>query len=163
MGLILEKDNFTITNSKGDTKFALDRRMPHIVVTTSGVLTFPSLLGANPTAQTIETTDSYTIANDSIITQKDYFLMPFYKITGGYADTGGYTISGTGSTLIRAVSQSLSGTILGTSILDTVVEDGALKIKVRNTFDRLNNFNSSLIANDVAVSLSYKVYYGRFQ
>jgi hypothetical protein len=163
MGLLLEKDNFVITNSKGDTKFSLDRRMSHILFTPSGTLSLPSLLSSDPTGQTINRTDSYTIISDPKITRKDFFVMPFYKITNGYADTGGYTISGTGSTLIRVVSQTVTGIVLGTSILDTVVEEGALKIQVRNTFDRVNNYNASLIANDTAVSLSYKIYYGRFQ
>jgi len=163
MGLLLEKDNFVITNSLGDTKFSLDKRMSHILFTPSGTLSLPSLLSSDPTGQTITRIDSYTIISDSKITRTDFFVMPFYKITNGYADTGGYTISGVGSTLIRVVNQSLSGIVLGTSILDTVVEDGALKIQVRNTFDRLGNFNASLIANDTAVSLSYKIYYGRFK
>jgi hypothetical protein len=163
MGLLFEKDNFTITNSIGDTKFSLDKRMSHILLSPAGTLTLPSLLSSNPTGQTINRTDSYTIISDPKITRTDFFVMPFYKITNGYADTGGYTISGTGSTLIRVVTQTVTGIVLGTSILDTVVEDGALKIQVRNTFDRVNNYNSSLIANDTAVSLSYKIYYGRFQ
>jgi hypothetical protein len=161
MGLLLQQDNFTITNSRGDIKFALDRRMPHILFTPSGTLTFPTLLSSNPFGQTV--TDSYTILTDSKITKTDFFVMPFYKITNGFADTGGYTISGAGSTLIRVVNQSLTGVVLGTSILDTVVEDGALKIQVRNTFVGLTSFSRSLVSNDTAVNLSYKIYYGRFQ
>ena len=161
MGLLFDNNTFKITNAGGETKFALDRQMPHmIIVRKTGTLTLPSILSSDPTAEIINRTDSYTIVTDSRIKTNDYFLLPYYKLTNGVADTGSYYMCGVGSTLIRIIRQPLTGVILGTSLLDVVVEEGSLKVQVRNTFDRSNNIN--LIASDTAVTLDYSVYYGRF-
>lgn len=161
MGLLFDNNTLKITNAAGETKFALDRQMPHmIVVRKTGTLTLPSILSSSPSAETIERTDSYSIITDARIKTTDYFLLPYYKLTNGIADTGSYYICGVGSTLIRIIRQPLTGVILGTSLLDTVVEDGELKIQIRNTFNRSNNLN--LIASDTAVTLDYSIYYGRF-
>lgn len=154
---------FNITDSSGALKFNLERRMPHILFSPKGTITVPLMFSGRTNALSIQETQSNTIITNSMISSSDYFIMPFYKITNGIADTGGKTINGSGSTLIRVIRQLVTGEILGTSILDTVVEGQSIKLNVRNNFDITNLENLNLYLNtDIAVTINYKIYYGRF-
>jgi len=159
MGLNINADGFSVTNSKGDIKFLLDRQMPHILINQKGNVTLGTLFAGNPSATSIDRTDEYTLVTDSKIKDTDYFLLPFFKISGGYSDTAGYTIGGIGSTLIRYIKQPGSGELLGTSILTPEVQDGVIKLVLRHTFNRAGYAN---VEGDIPVSLTYKIYYGRF-
>jgi len=159
MGLNINTSGFSVTNSNGETKFALDRRMPHILISQKGSVTLSTLFAGNPSATSIERTDEYTLVTDSRIKDVDYFFLPFFKISGGYSDTAGYTVSGTGSTLIRFIKQPGSGELLGTSILTPEVQNGSIKLILRHTFNRAGYAN---VEGDVAASLTYRIYYGRF-
>ena len=74
MSVVLEKDNFTITDSLGNTKFSLDRRIPHIIYNLPGVVPIPTILGANPNASAVERTDEIVLINNSLINTNDYFI-----------------------------------------------------------------------------------------
>jgi len=159
MGLTLEKANFTITDSLGNTKFSLDRRIPHIIYNLPGVVTIPTILGADPNATSVERTDEIILINNSLINTNDYFILPFVQINGGYADSGNYVVNATGSTVLRVIKQPSSGTYLGSSIMTFVAEPDTLKIVCKHSFDRKGYTN---IEGDDPILVSYRLYYGRF-
>lgn len=159
MGITLEKNNFTITDELGKTKFSLDRRIPHIIYNIPGLSVIPRITEADPTASTIERTDEIILINNSLINTDDYFLLPFMSINGGYADSGNYIVNATGSTILRIIKQPSSGEFLGSSILTFVVEPNILKIVCKHSFERKGFTN---IEGDSPILISYRVYYGRF-
>ena len=160
MGLSLNSSNFTITDGLGNTKFSLDRKMPHILYNVPGYIGVPQVLGLNPTAGYINRTEEYVLVNNALINTNDYFVMPFYKINGGLADTGSYVVLGAGSTVFRQIIQPSTGIFLGSSILTTVVEPGILKLVIKHNFDRQGYTN---ITGDDIINIAYRVYYGRFK
>lgn len=159
MGIVLEKNNFTITNSQGKTKFALDRRIPHIIYNLPGIISVPRVTEFSASASSIERTDETILINNSLINTNDYFLLPFIAVNGGYADSSSKVINATGSTILRVIKQPSTGEFLGSSILNFIVEPGILKIVCKHSFDRKGFTN---IEGDVTVNVSYRVYYGRF-
>lgn len=160
MGISLNSGAFNITDSSGALKFALDKRMPHIIYNTPGVISVPKILSVNPTARYVDRTDEFILINNSLINTNDYFLMPFYKINGGPADTGSYVIAGAGSTVVREIIQPSTGLYLGASVITTVVEPGILKIVCKHSFDKQDYTN---ITGDEIINIAYRIYYGRFK
>lgn len=165
MGISFNKnDVFTIKNAAGDTKFTLSKRMPHIIHDISGTVSIPKVLDANVTSRYAivnRVDDVVTLTNVNLsINKEDSFIMPFYKIDTGEAYTSNLVISGAGSILVRRLTQPSSGEYLGCSILNIVQEDGSLKIVCNQHIDR-SGYAS--IAGDVAINISYRVYYGRFK
>lgn len=159
MGISLEKDNFTITDAAGNTKFSLNRRIPHIIYNLPGIITIPTILGADPNASSVERTDESILINNSLINTNDYYILPFVQINGGYADSSNYVINATGSTVLRVIRQPSTGLYLGSSIMTFVAEPGVLKIICKHSFDRKGYTN---ITGDDPITVSYRVYYGRF-
>lgn len=159
MSVVLEKDNFTITDSLGNTKFSLDRRIPHIIYNLPGVVPIPTILGANPNASAVERTDEIVLINNSLINTNDYFILPFVSINGGYADSDNYVVNAAGSTVLRIIRQPSTGIYLGSSIMTFVAEPESLKIVCKHSFDRKGYTN---ISGDDPINVSYRVYYGRF-
>jgi hypothetical protein len=160
MGISLQSGAFNITDSSGALKFSLDKRMPHIIYNTPGVISVPKILSVDPNAKYVDRTDEFILINNSLINTNDYFIMPFYKINGGPADTGSLVIAGAGSTILREIIQPSTGEYLGASILTTIVEPGILKIVVKHSFDKQNYTN---ITGDDIINIAYRIYYGRFK
>ena len=112
MSVVLEKDNFTITDSLGNTKFSLDRRIPHIIYNLPGVVPIPTILGANPNASAVERTDEIVLINNSLINTNDYFILNSAgtRIIAGssasYVDSPNTTSSTTYKIQIKAESGS---------------------------------------------------------
>lgn len=159
MGIVLEKDNFTITDALGKTKFSLDRRIPHLIYNLPGSTTIPRIIEASPNASVIERTDEIILINNSLINTNDYFILPFITVNGGYGDTAGYRINATGSTVLRVLKQPSSGEFLGSTILTFVAEAETLKIVCKHSFERKGYTN---IDGDDPIQITYRVYYGRF-
>jgi hypothetical protein len=159
MSVLLESGNFTITDNLGNTKFALDRRMPHIIYDIPGVTAIPTILGATPTATRVERTDEIILINNSLINTDDYFLLPFISINGGYADSGNYVVNATGTTVLRVIRQPSTGLYLGSTLLTFVAESETLKIVAKHSFDKKDFTN---ITGDDEILISYRVFYGRF-
>ena len=155
MGLILEKDNFQFTNEKGESKFSLDKKVPHIVQVLEGTAEVP-LISTEP-ARHIDRSDILGITNNliSINNEKD-LIIPFYTITGGCADTGGKTMCGIGSTVIRKITENRKQ--VGSSILRVITDNGILKILCDQLLD-----SNGVYEGDVPVTIEYKIYYGRFK
>lgn len=148
-----------ITDRVGKTKFSLTRKMAPILFTASDVIQIPKILAYNVNASTVERTDEFTIVSNALINTNDYFVMPFYAINGGVSDNSGFITSGQGSVQVREIIQPSSQTYLGSSIMTTIVEDGAIKIICRHSFDRQGYTN---ISGDDTINIAYKIYYGRF-
>lgn len=159
MGIVLEKNNFTITNSQGKTKFSLDRRIPHIIYNLPGIINVPRITEFSSSATSVERTDEIILINNSLINTNDYFVLPFISVNGGYSDSNNKVINATGSTVLRVIKQPSTGEFLGSSILNFIVEPEILKIVCKHSFDRKGFTN---IDGDVTVNISYRVYYGRF-
>jgi hypothetical protein len=164
MGISLNKnDAFTITDRNGNTKFSLDKRMPHIIGDFSGTVYVPQIYttGVPYTTAIIDRTDEIvTLSNSYITNDDDSFILPFYSISGGVSDTSGKIISGIGSTLVRKIIQPTTKDFLGSSILDIVIDNGELKIVCNQHIDKTGFSN---IDGDIPVTISYRIYYGRFK
>jgi len=164
MGISLNKnDAFTITDRNGNTKFSLDKRMPHIIGDFSGSTYVTQIYTEDVpyTTTIIDRTDVIATLSSSYITNNDdSFILPFYNISGGFADTNNKIVSGIGSTLVRKIIQPTTKEFLGSSILDIVIDDGTLKIVCNQHLDKTGFTN---IDGDVSVYISYRIYYGRFK
>jgi hypothetical protein len=82
------------------------------------------------------------------------------NISGGVSDTNSKIVSGAGSTIVRKFFQPSSREFLGSSILDVIIEDDSLKLICNQHLDKTGFTN---IDGDVDITLSYKIYYGRFK
>jgi hypothetical protein len=167
MGISLNSnDAFTITDGNGNVRFAIGDKMPHIIGNITGTLEIPKIFkdGVNPDSQNIDREDILATygelngiySNDSA----DSFIMPFYSISGGYSDTGGKIVSGTGTTVIRRIEQATSKEYLGSSLLDWVEKNGELTLICSQHLARSGYAN---IIGDDSVYLSFRIYYGRFK
>jgi hypothetical protein len=160
MGISFNSSSFKITDKLGNTKFSLDRRMPHILYNTPGVISIPKILSLDPKAKLVDRSDEFILINNSLINTDDYFVMPFYKVNGGLADSGSTVISGSGSVMVREIIQPSTGLYLGSTIITTIVEPGILKIVCKHKFDRQGYTN---ITGDDIINIAYRIYYGRFR
>ena len=161
MGISLNKNNyFTITDNLGNTKFSLNSKMPHIIHEITGNVSIPTM-SLTIGQQTLERIDDVvTLANTYISTDNaNIFIFPLIKISGGIADTGGKVLPSLGSTVLRRITEQSTGTLLGSSILDCIQENGILKFICTNSFDRQT---SGFAIGDEVITISYRVYYGRF-
>ena len=164
MGIVLDKNNaFTITDNKGNTKFSLDKQMPHMLHDISGTIIIPKIydIGVDITTPIINRTDELVILSNSYVSSniQDSFILPFFKITGGASDTDNKVISGMGSVIVRKIYQPSTREFLGSSIVDIIQEEGLLKMVCNQQLDKTGSLN---VDGDVEVSISYKIYYGRF-
>ena len=166
MGISLNTSNaFTITDSLGNTKFSLDYRMPHIIHNISSTyIEIPKMFkpGVNSDTQNIDRVDEIAVLANTHITSnlQDSMILPFFKISGGYADTNSKIVSGTGSVVLRRIVQATSRELLGTSILNIVQENDQLKLVCNQQLDRSGfaNYNG-----DDEIYISYRIYYVRFR
>jgi hypothetical protein len=161
MGISLNKNNaFTITDDLGNTKFSLNSKMPHIIHEITGNVVIPTL-SLTVGQQTLSRIDTLvTLANTYISSDNaNNFIFPLIKISGGIADTGSKILPSLGSTVLRRITEQSTGTLLGTSILDCIEDQGSLNFICTNNFDR---GTSGFAIGDDAVTISYRVYYGRF-
>lgn len=165
MGIVLDKNNaFTITDNKGNTKFSLDKQMPHMLHDIFGTIIIPKIydIGVDITTPIINRTDELVILSNSYISSniQDSFILPFFKITGGASDTDNKVISGMGSVIVRKIYQPSTKEFLGSSILNIIIEDNILKLVCNQHIDKTGFVN---IEGDTDVSISYRIYYGRFK
>lgn len=160
MGIDLRSTNFTIKDGSGNVKFSADRRIPHLLYNIPGVISVPTILGPYPNATVVERTDEFILINNTNISTSDYFVLPFFKINGGPAESGDSVLTGGGSVLLRIIRQPSTGLYLGSTILNTVVENGTLKLVCKHNLDRTGFTN---IEGDDTINVAYRVYYGRFQ
>ena len=164
MGISLNQNNaFTVTDIYGNTKFSLDKKFPHIIHTFSGTVSVPKIYAPDVSYSTtvIDRIDTVTILSNAYISSaiEDSFILPFFKITGGVSDTDNKIVSGAGSTIVRKIYQPSTREFLGSSIVDIIQEEGLLKMVCNQQLDKTGSLN---VDGDVEVSISYKIYYGRF-
>lgn len=158
MGFNFNKDNFVITDSDGNIKFSIDRKMPAILFSTSNIITINPIFLDSITTK-VNRRDEYSVVTNELINNRDYFVYPVFNISGGTADTQGSIITGGGSIVLRVIRQPSTGEYLGSSLLSTIVDGNTLKIVVDHSADK-GTFRN--ISGDVGIIISYKVIYGRF-
>lgn len=173
MGLLFQSDKIEIRDNNRKLKFSTDRKMPHIIYgPISGSIPIPLVKNGQ---SYVERKDELVIQTNSNINTDDPFIIAFYKVTGGPADTGGKLATGGGSIILRTLRRTRTGEFLGSSILDLIVEPGQLKLSCSQNLDRRQygggTYGSPLspdireedVLGDDAVSIEYTVYYGRFR
>lgn len=168
MGISLTNSNtFTITNALGERKFSLENKMPHIIHNVTGNVTIPKVYTGSSSALQVDRVDELVIlANTYIgINNDEHFIMPFYTISGGVANSNNYVVSGHGSTMVRRIQSSTTKEYLGSSILNVIAENGTLKLVCEHHVDRTTGpvGIGEYIAyeGDSDVSIGYRIYYGR--
>jgi len=163
MGISLTKtDPFTIKDDKGNTRFSLNGRMPHIIHALSGNVVIPTVLVNQYTEEDIiNRTDVLAIVANTFISSDsaNNFILPLVNITGGLANTNSKIMPAIGSTLLRKIQGEFSSDFLGGTILDFIADNGNLKIVCNQFFNRSGN--PTVLGDDI-ISISYKIYYGRF-
>lgn len=160
MGIELTSSAFNIKNSKGEIKFSTDRRIPHLLYDVPGSFSVPPILVSNPDAQFVDEQNELILVTNRNINNENFFLLPFFKINGGPAETGNSVIVGGGSILIRIYRQPSTGEFLGSSIMTAIAENNSLKISVSNNIDRAGTRGTA--TGDDLISISYRIYYGRY-
>jgi len=161
MGISLNKNNaFTITDSLGNTKFSLNSKMPHILYEITGNMPIPAL-SLTVGQQTLTRVDTLVTLADTYIStdNANNFIFPLIKIAGGVSDTDGKVLPALGSTVLRKIKDQTTNSILGTSVLDCIQDQGTLKFICTHNFDR---GTSGFAIGDDGITISYRVYYGRF-
>ncbi len=160
---VLNPNAFTITDAYGNIKFSLDKRFSHIIHEFSGTVSVPKIYApdVNYSTTVIDRADTVITLSNTYISSalEDSFILPFFKITGGVSDTDNKIVSGAGSTIVRKIYQPTTREFLGSSIVDIIQEDGLLKMICNQQLDKTGSLN---VDGDVEVSISYKIYYGRF-
>lgn len=160
MGIELTSSAFNIKNSRGEIKFSTDRRIPHLLYDVPGSFNIPQILASNPNAEFVDEQNELILVTNRNINNENFFLLPFFKINGGPAETGNSVIVGGGSILVRIYRQPSTGEFLGSSILTVVAENNSLKISVSNNIDR-RGIRGAIVGDDL-INVSYRVYYGRY-
>jgi hypothetical protein len=160
MGIELTSSAFNIKNSKGEIKFSTDRRIPHLLYDIPGSFNVPPILASNPDARFVDEQNELILVTNRNINNENFFLLPFFKITGGPAETGNSVIVGGGSILIRIYRQPSTGEFLGSSIMTAIAENNSLKISVSNNIDRQGVRGTT--TGDDLINISYRIYYGRY-
>lgn len=164
MGAEFTSNEFVLKNEKGEIKFSTKRRVPHFIYNIFGTLDVP-LIGNQVFVNRKD--ETLLINNINTIKDENSFILPFYRIQGGTADTEGKIITGGGSVILRVIRQPTTGIFMGSTIVTTFVEGSNLKISIQQNIDRTgrtpNEPSFSNYEGDVPITLNYRVYYGRFQ
>lgn len=158
MGFNFNKDNFTITDDDGNLKFSIDRKMPSILFSVSNIINISPVFLDSITTK-VNRRDEYPVISNELINNRDYFVLPFFNIVGGVAETNNLIATGGGSTVLRVIRQPTTGEYLGSSLLSTIIDGNTIKLVVDHAADK-GTFRN--ISGDTEVTLSYKLIYGRF-
>lgn len=170
MGMLIQNDKVVLTDVGGNVKFTTDNRMPHLLGSVSGTVSasdilfnYSSGLGAN----VAEYEQNFDVATVSQLSSGETFLSPFFTISDGDIATGGMSLVGAGSSILR-VFQDDSSYYAGSMILTPLITNtGAVRINVRSALrfaSTLQNYSlSSGVILGTGLTISYKIYYGRFQ
>lgn len=155
----LTSSDFLITDTTGNTKFTTNRRYPHIVSTTT-INNFSIPIAGSTSSAGVEKT---LLETAPYIQLQDSFVLTFFRIRGGAADTAGTWTCGGGSIMVRILTDTSSGEFAGSTIIDVrptdrnpVTNSGSLILNVQQ--NKVGDVNG----ND-AVSIDAKIYYGRFK
>lgn len=159
MGFRFNNQDFLITDSNGNTKFSINRKMPAILFDVAGTISVNKILSDDPNASTVSKVEDFPLITNFLINNNDYFVLPYFRILGGPSDTGDTVITGGGSIILRAIRQPSTGDYLGSSLLSVTVNNGSLSLTVNHELDR-GNFKN--IVGDDTINVAYRVYYGRF-
>ena len=154
-----DSSGITIKDKLGNTKFSLDKKMSPILYNVTGVIEVPLIL-SDPTLKYVDRTDEFVLVNNSLINTNDYFILPFYTISGGVSESLNTVTSGVGSVQLREIIQPSTGIYLGSTVMTTIAENGVLKIMCKHSLDKQTYTN---ISGDAVVFVAYRVYYGRFK
>lgn len=162
MGINFNSNLLEIKNYDGATKFRLDRRMPHFILNVTGEITIPKIIG-DTDGNRVNRIDTEDIILNPLINNSNYFILPFYTIDGGEADTNDRVMPGGASILTRLIINTSANKIIGSTITDLLVENGAIRMQFKQNIDKDNGYGSAVpYSGDDDVTLQYRIYYGRF-
>jgi hypothetical protein len=197
MGITIQNDSIVIKDGSGNTRFSTDRKMPHLLLVSSGTWVIPNVSGtANWTYYSDESYSghqitSYTasqvdrktvLANSKILSGAGKsFVAPFITMSGGMFQTSsGQVMSALGSNLPHLFVKD-DGNYAGSMIVNTELSSGKIELVARsevyfsgNTTIQNYGFSHSALPpagssgsttttlNNTGMTVTYKIYYGRF-
>lgn len=186
MGLLIQNNNIQLTDGAGAVKFTTAKRMPHLLFGFSGSINVVTVTGVrqygtgvdyygNPTSGwsgfTCNETQDFVLATGVGIQQSGSFFMPFFSFNAGEFNTETGTTAGAGSTILRFFIDP-GGYYRGVMVLSPVVVGNSLILRVKTTIKNdsggfagypfINDTGPTVQLANTALTIGYRVYYGRY-
>lgn len=193
MGLLIQNNDITLRDSLGNARFTTAKRMPHLILPANGTISVPNCQGSSlyvagvgyagePYAvwsgTTVDYTQDFIVLNDPKISATDAFILPFFKITNGMADTGAGAVTGSGSVILRIFVDG-AGYYRGVATLTPLVVGNTVVLRVKTsildsagalaghtpipiTSSLAVNQSANVELSDTNYTINYRLYYGRF-
>jgi hypothetical protein len=186
MGLLIQNNNIELTNGAGVVKFTTSKQMPHLLYGLSGSINVATVTGSryygegtdyngNPTSGyygfLCNETQDFVIATGVAVQEAGSFFMPFFSFNAGDFNTEAGATSGAGSTILRFFIDP-GGFYRGVMVLSPVVVGNSVILRVKTTIKEMaGGFSGYPFINDTgptvqlantALTIGYRVYYGRY-
>ena len=161
-------------------KFTTDYRMPHLLGSVSGTISVPNVATFmdfsedGTTYVSAEDVRNFDVVTVSQLASGETFLSPFFTVSAGDIATGGMSLVGAGSSILRVFRSGTTGSYIGSMILTPLITGaGAVRVQVKSAVDSLNDIASPYsfyysggpdgYITGTSLTITYKIYYGRFQ
>lgn len=186
MGLLIQSNNIELTDGSGVVKFTTSKRMPHLLLGMSGSINVATVTGTrnygtgvdyngNPTTGywgfNCNETQDFVLATQTGIQNAGSFIMPFFSFNAGEFSTDAGSTSGAGSTILRFFIDP-AGYYSGVMVLSPIVVGNSLILQVRTTIKNdsggfasypfINDTGPTVQLANTALTIGYRVYYGRY-
>ena len=197
MGITIQNDSIVIKDGNGNTRFSTARKMPHLLLVSSGSWTIPNVSGTASwtyssdesytghvmTGFTASQVDRQTVLVDSKIVTGvgKSFIAPFITMSGGIFQTpSGQVMSALGSNLPHLFVID-DGNYAGSMIVNTELSAGKVELVARSEVSFTGNHtiqnysythsalppagssgSTTTTLNGTGMTVTYKIYYGRF-
>jgi hypothetical protein len=187
MGLIVENNAISMSDSAGNQRFTTAKRMPHLMYSASGSITIPDVAGSRYQGTgvdysgnvvtgyygfVVDRTDDYPVITNTAVQEAGAFVMPFFRISGSDLDTSGGSVTGSGSSILRLFVDG-GGYFSGMMVLSPVVVGQTVYLRVKTTMDAndggianhpfINDTGATATLSASGLTIAYRVYYGRFE
>ena len=189
MGLKLQSNLLELTDGSNNVKFTTAYRMPHILGVLEGTIIVPDIPISGTYTEYYDENSGYgsyyaapylaDVTTNSVLATipamggGEVFSQSFFTISAGDAATGGASIVGNGSTILRILRDS-GGQFVGSMLLTcgpAPNNSGAVILQVRSTLQgndvsgyapAVNSSNGNGTLGGSGLIITYRVYYGRF-
>ena len=186
MGLIIENNTISMSDSAGNQRFTTSKRMPHLLYSATGSLVIPDVTGSRNYSEGLdyygnvvggysgfhaEITQDVPVITNAAVQAGDAFVMPFFSISGGDLDTSGGSVTGSGSLMLRIFVDG-AGFYVGAMVLSPVVVGTSVVMRIKTSIlGGDNGIAGHAFINDLGyaatlagsgLTIGYRVYYGRF-